>query len=218
MDSILATIGIAIPGSFLGAFLFNKILFAEDSGISLKLLVEYQGMTFLGGFVGGVLIFVLAHRCIFEKRGLLMKHLNVLAPYLVLAQSFGRLGCLCAGCCYGKPTSLILGVRFVKGTPAYNHYGSQKIFPIQLLECFCLLLILFTIYFISLQYKFIAYLFLYGSVRFLLEFLRGDNRGDFVVKYLSPSQCICLIMIFIALVSIIWLTNNQKGRRKLENG
>ena len=55
------------------------------------------------------------------------------------------------------------------------HYG-QKCYPTQLFEVFALLVILITVY--RTKSKFKAYLFLYAVSRFIIEYFRGDDRGD----------------------------------------
>ncbi|UCG56113.1 MAG: prolipoprotein diacylglyceryl transferase [Phycisphaerales bacterium] len=47
------------------------------------------------------------------------KYLDILAIGLMLALTFGRIGCFLNGCCYGKPTSLPWGVRFPYNSFAY---------------------------------------------------------------------------------------------------
>ena len=41
------------------------------------------------------------------------------------------------------------------------------------------------------------YFLCYGVFRFLIEFLRGDNRGGFIIG-LSPSQVISIIGILVS--------------------
>ena len=64
-----------------------------------------------------------------------------------------------------------------------------------------------------LKYKFnynlSLYLISYGIFRFLIEFLRGDERGAFI-KGISPSQFWSIIMIVIGVVLIIISIVNKK--------
>ena len=112
-----------------------------------------------------------------------------MGAYIGLAfQSFGRVGCYCAGCCYGIELA----------------DGSQ--FPVQLVEAgFCFMLLL-TFLIVKPERRwpglplFPVYLITYSVGRFLLEFVRGDsNRGIWI---LSTSQWIALALIALA---IVWL-------------
>jgi phosphatidylglycerol---prolipoprotein diacylglyceryl transferase len=47
--------------------------------------------------------------------------LDVIAIGLMLALSFGRIGCFLNGCCYGKPTDLPWGVRFPPSTLVHRY-------------------------------------------------------------------------------------------------
>ncbi len=213
IDNIIAALGIAIPIGFICAYGFNKIIFATEESFSIENLFEYRGMTFLGGFFGGLLFFVLAHGVMFHSRYLLKKHMNILTPYFIIAHACGRLGCFCAGCCYGKPTQLIIGVSFQTGTPAYLQYGNKKLFPTQLMEFIYLIFILILIRNIYLKYRFVSYLFLYSIGRFILEFFRGDNRGRFWM-FFSPSQIICGIIFLQIIISVVI---KKKYQRSMEN-
>lgn len=75
------------------------------------------------------------------------------------------------------------------------HYG-QKCYPTQLFEVFALLVILITVY--RTKSKFKAYLFLYAVSRFIIEYFRGDDRGD-LFGALSPAQAISISIIIVIL-------------------
>ncbi|MGN1099922.1 MAG: prolipoprotein diacylglyceryl transferase family protein, partial [Christensenellales bacterium] len=42
----------------------------------------------------------------------------------------------------------------------------------------------------------------YGVFRFLIEFIRGDDRGSFIPG-LSPSQTYCIIMLVVGIVMFL---------------
>lgn len=196
MDNLIAILGGVIPSAFLCAFVFNKIILKRDSSTSA--LLQYEGMTFFGGFLGGILLFIVIHRLVFKDYMILKKHLNVLTPYLVLAHSFGRVGCFLAGCCYGKPTETIIGVKFCQGTPAFEQYGDIKILPVQIIEAGILLILCLSLFRIQEKYRFAIYLLSYGSARFILELFRGDYRGT-LFHWSSPSQIICILIVGISI-------------------
>jgi phosphatidylglycerol:prolipoprotein diacylglycerol transferase len=58
------------------------------------------GGSYIGGLLSGVLVFTLYCRW---ARIPLLRAYDQVAPALLLGQAIGRLGCLAAGCCYGRP-------------------------------------------------------------------------------------------------------------------
>ena len=59
------------------------------------------------------------------------------------------------------------------------------------------------------NYKFIVYLFSYGIFRFLLEFLRGDDRGR-LFSWLTPSQGLSIVLWLWGAGLIIYLYKKKK--------
>ena len=57
--------------------------------------------------------------------------------------------------------------------------------------------ILFIVLIIVKRKQFIIYLFSYGTFRFILEFFRGDDRGEFFIVTPSQFLSICLIILGI---------------------
>jgi phosphatidylglycerol:prolipoprotein diacylglycerol transferase len=135
-----------------------------------------------------------------------------------VAQSIGRLGCLAAGCDYGRPTDSALGVVF---TNPLSHDLSGvplgvRLYPTQLFES----LATFLIFGILLWWYrrrtfdgqiFLLYMGLYGMARFFLEFLRGDEDRGFVFGHLlSTSQLIGLLAVATAVG--LWLWRRQRSK------
>lgn len=156
-------------------------------------------ITFLGGLIGGTVCFLLGY-AIFKKRlpENLSKLLQVAPCCITVAHGFGRIGCFFAGCCYGKPTDSWFGVKF-PDLPG-------KVHPTQLYEAI-FLFILFGVLTLLLfrkkgRYTFSVYLTAYGIFRFLIEFLRDDERGAFIAN-LSPSQFWSILLIIIGIVYTI---------------
>ena len=114
--------------------------FFEHMGSKL-LYVIVEWKTFLqdpwsvlgsSGFVvyGGIITGVLAVYVFCKRKHLDFKaYFNLLMPAVALAQGFGRIGCFCAGCCYGRVTTSPLGVEFPVGSLAP---AGVKILPTQL--------------------------------------------------------------------------------------
>lgn len=168
------------------------------------------GATFYGGLVGGVVVFILLF---FGVGGFVFKDnrhakdffkiANSAIPGIVLGHALGRFGCLFAGCCHGAPTDAWYGINMLVSK------GSElvwvKFVPIQLFEAiFLLLLFAFLITFSLLKKELILpfYLIIYGIWRFVIEYFRGDYRGDTFIEVLSPSQLIACILIVVGIALI----------------
>ena len=126
---------------------------------------------------------------------------DCLAPALALGQGIGRWGCFFAGCCYGKPTPLPWGIRF-KDPASLAPLGVQ-LHPVQIYESIGDLLIAGLLW-LMLQRRreahgdiFWLYVLIYGTLRFAMETLRGDDRGP-LHGGLAPSQIIALMAIVIS--------------------
>jgi phosphatidylglycerol:prolipoprotein diacylglycerol transferase len=118
---------------------------------------------------------------------------DLTSPYIAFGLFFGRMGCFLNGCCYGKQTSLLWAVTFPQdGTPKHVH-------PTQLYEAVGALAIFALLYWVIRPAKrmhgqvFGGLLVMYGTLRFLLEFLRDDARGG--LWGLSTSQWLGIPLI-----------------------
>lgn len=157
------------------------------------------GIVFYGGLIGGILGAFLGARIAKTK---LSYYSDSVVPTLPLAHAIGRIGCFCAGCCYGKVTDSWIGMVF-----PYSDLPTSKVIPTQLIECGANLLVFaFLVWFTLRRRKgFITlyvYLIIYGVERFLIEYLRGDEiRGIFGA--LSTSQWISIGLIVAAVVGIV---------------
>ena len=166
------------------------------------------GLVWYGGFIAAAL-------CAFyySKKNRLpyFKYVDILIPYMALAHSFGRLGCLCAGCCFGKPTDLPWGVVFPNGSmvqQAQQSAGlvsltarSLAVHPTQLYEAGAELAMFWLLLLMRRNKRFHGQLFLvwvgsYPALRSTIEMFRGDKeRGVYI---LSTSQYISILVAFAA--------------------
>lgn len=125
---------------------------------------------------------------------------------LAMGHAIGRVGCLGAGCCYGRPTELPWGV-ILGGHPASStpeHLWGVPLHPVQLYEAAASAAIAgFLLYYVLPRIKkgrlragtgFLGYLALYALARFSVEFFRGDDRGGAFLA-LSVSQWISLAVL-----------------------
>ena len=176
-----------------------------------------SGGVFYGGLVGAVIAgFFLMRRYQLPW----WKTADACAPGIAIGNFFGRQGCFAAGCCWGKPTSLPWGVKFselgheITGVPIDQH-----LHPTQLYESFAMLLVFFFLLWLHKRRRFsgqviLAYALLYSIVRFAIEFVRDDPRGDILglttLTGLSTSQMISLVMGVTALILLI--ARNRSSR------
>lgn len=180
------------------------------------------GITFIGGLIGGVIAFFIGWFVYGMKRykGKLIEGLMIAPACIALAHGFGRIGCFFAGCCYGKPTDSWLGVVFPKGSPSYSVFGEGvAVYPTQLFEAIFLFILFGIMAYLLLKkkfrYNFCIYLVGYGIWRFFIEFLRADDRGEFVGS-LSPSQFWSIVMVVLAIPVYIMTKKSFEKKDILE--
>ncbi|MDP8259440.1 MAG: prolipoprotein diacylglyceryl transferase [Candidatus Gygaella obscura] len=162
-----------------------------------ELLFSKGGFVFYGGFIFGLLAAIIFLRI---KRIAFYPVADIVMPYIVLAHAFGRLGCFLNGCCYGVPTTAFYGVRFPADCAAGQIAG--KLVPVQLVSVFVLLVIFWVLTALKKKVNtegliFWLYVFLYSSARFLLEFIRYDDRGTIGIFSVSQVFAICFIVVSI---------------------
>ena len=173
------------------------------------------GLTWYGGMIGAVGYAMV----IFKKEGFpRLKALDLAGLILPMGLFFGRLGCWFGGCCFGLVTDHPLGISFPAWSPAseqqwrdhlltHPSLPSLNVFPTQLMESFgCLLITFFVIGYVNPRKRFDGQVFsisfaLYALLRFVLEFLRADDRG--IYAGLATSQWISLLLL--AFVGVVWV-------------
>jgi len=145
------------------------------------------------------------------------KMADLAAPGIALGQSIARLGCLSAGCCYGKPTHMPWGITFTSQY-AYENVGvplNIPLHPTQIYDAaaaFCLSLFLMR----RLASKHIdgqialEFLALYALARFAIEFYRDDDRGFVLYGLLSTSQFIAILTFLGSVVLYYFLLRRPK--------
>lgn len=138
---------------------------------------------------------------------------DVFAPGIALGHVTGRLGCLAAGCCYGKPATVAWAVTFTNPLAAAN-VGTPlgiALHPTQLYEAAAELLIF--VFLLTTERRghrfagrtFWTYVFMYAVTRYAVEIYRGDPRGV-VFGAMSTSQFISIILAPLAIAMLVWLS------------
>jgi phosphatidylglycerol---prolipoprotein diacylglyceryl transferase len=180
-----------------------------------------------GVFYGGLLGAVLTGYFLMRRYKLpWWKTADVCAPGIAIGNFFGRQGCFAAGCCWGKPTNLPWGVRFtelgheITGVPI-----DVPLHPTQLYESFSMLIVFFFLLWLHKHRRFsgqviLFYALLYSIIRFAIEFVRDDPRGDILgltsMTGLSTSQIISIIVGSSALILLIIRWRNNRAGAKVE--
>ncbi len=168
-------------------------------------VIGSSGFVVYGGIIAGLLFALLYAKL---RKMSFMKYIDLFMPGLSVGQGFGRLGCLMAGCCYGREAHVHeWGIIFPDGcmapagvslipTQVYSSIGNFAIAAILIIvdqatrkkgrtpgSILCL------------------YLLLYGVGRFIIEMFRNDVRGS--VGILSTSQFISIFMVSAAVIIYI---------------
>jgi phosphatidylglycerol---prolipoprotein diacylglyceryl transferase len=142
---------------------------------------------------------------------------DVFAPGIALGHVIGRVGCVFAGCCFGRPTDVPWAITF------HNEYAQQNVgtplgvplHPTQLYEAGAELLILAILLVFEKKGRpfpgrtFWSYLLFYGVSRFIIEFYRGDARG--MVGDFSTSQFVSLILVPLSIIMLVVLGRRAGG-------
>ena len=164
------------------------------------------GLVFYGGFLFAVPVFIWRIR---RWQKPLLEILDVATPALVLAQAVGRLGCLAAGCCYGKSCELGISITFknsLSHAPLHQALHPTQIYhALANLSIFLLIVIVSRIS-VRRGVSVVVYLLLYGALRFTIEFWRGDPRG-FMYGF-STSQLISVGLIISGVM--LWYIKVRK--------
>ena len=172
-DQLVDFSGWSLLGGLVGARVFYVLLHWDWFVSSPQdiLAIWHGGLVWYGGFLGGLVAGWLYLRA---KRLVFLRVVDQFIPFVALGHAVGRIGCFLNGCCYGKPTSSWYGVVF----PGQD----IPVLPTQLVEALGLLflyILLRTLQRPTLLRRpgwiFSCYLIAYGLLRFLMEFLRGDQ-------------------------------------------
>jgi len=177
-------------------------------------LVRSAGV-FYGGLIAAVLV---ALWYLWRHRMPIWTVTDVFAPGIALGHVIGRFGCLFAGCCFGRPTTVPWAITF------HNEFAAQNVgttlnvplHPTQLYEAGAELLILGFLLVFERKGRpypgrtFWAYMLLYAVSRFIIEFYRGDPRG--MVGSFSTSQFVSILLAPLAVVMLVVLARSAGSR------
>ena len=176
-----------------------------------------SGGVFYGGLIAAVVVALIYLR---RHHMPLWTTTDVFAPGIALGHIVGRLGCLLAGCCFGRPATVPWAITFTDPVARAN-VGTPlgiPLHPTQLYEAGAEALIL--LFLLAFERRgrpfpgrtFWTYMLLYGVSRFAVELFRGDRRG-MVFDVLSTSQFVSVLLVPLSIVMLILLSRGLDPKR-----
>jgi len=143
-----------------------------QSNLTVFLALKVAGYALLGAMIAIVLTIFLFTK-LRVRRISFLKVADYIIPFIVLQLAFVRIGCFLNGCCYGKQTVLPWGCTF-QSVPPVSHHPTQIYSMLALLLNF---IIMRHVYKRNLPGGVVLFgsLFIYGFLRFFIEFLRVDS-------------------------------------------
>ena len=226
-----------IPG-LIGARLFYVVqysdrIFARAVTLQQKvwavLSLSDGGLVFYGSIVGGViggLIFC-------QRRSIRPLQLaDVVAPSLFVGLGFGRIGCFLYGCCYGGACSLPWAVRFPPDSATYAAQvnagiikeGVASTTALHPAQIYSSILAFFLAAILTWAFRRRPFeglvtgltLVLYPINRFVLEFIRNDEKGQLGTAF-TISQLISMVLFTAGIILLVWLTlQNGKNTKPIK--
>jgi len=227
---MVAAIAVVLGGQILyGVVRWSSV----RTGISEFLSLSSGGQILYGSVLLTVPALWLFARLLRMQPGSVFDAAAVGAP---LGLVFGRIGCLCGGCCHGAITDLPWAVTYPKvinlegdmiGAPAFMLHlreglipvtagQSLPVHPVQVYEAIAMLVVFLAIFQLWKTRRFMGrlaptFILAYCLVRFVLEFVRVQEH---VLWGLTLAQ---LLSIGIGVMMVIWLVLSRKtiveGRR-----
>jgi phosphatidylglycerol:prolipoprotein diacylglycerol transferase len=163
---------------------------------------------------------------------------DIAVTYIPLGHALGRLGCFLNGCCYGERSEVPWAIPFRRvpmdlsqtpvGSPVYidhcKRFGlsywddawSFPVHPTQLYSLLGLMSIFALLYLLRRKWHpftgFVLplYMVLYGIMRFIVEFYRGDHNPTHFGGVLSDQQVFSVLIVVLGVVFYIYLAKTRR--------
>jgi len=206
LDNLLFVI---VTSTILGARVMYVLLDIKNYIPNLlKIFALWEGgMFYHGGIIGGILG---GYVYVKHKKMPTLKICDSVAPAVALGHSIGRIGCLFAGCCYGKVTSSPLHIVFTH--PQTLAPKNVPLIPTQMYSFLLNFLLFIFLFFKRPRFKgeiFSLYLVYSSLIRFYLEFLRGDWRG-ITIYGVTITHVISVVTFLVGgFLYIVWKRKNS---------
>ncbi len=182
-------------------------------------VIGSEGFVVYGGIITGILtIFVYCR----VKKLEFLKYIDLFATVVPVNQALGRIGCLLAGCCYGKHTESAFSIEFPDGCMAPAHVKLFPSQPVMAAGNFVIFAALTVLYLYTCPrgdkksgryipgFATSLYLMMYSIGRFVIEFFRDDPRGN--VGALTTSQFIAIFTFAAGLALMVFVIKTADGK------
>lgn len=183
-----------------------------------------SGLVFYGGLLGGSLAAIVYLKW---RRIPLASAGDIAMPYVALAHGIARIGCFLNGCCWGTPSEMPWAVRYPSGTWVFRRHvesgliekTAEAAYPVHPTQLYAVLGLLIIFFVLRAVYKrphptglvMLLYFLLYGGLRFVLEFFRGDSArpvfGMTVSQVIAGGLVLASVGLWVLLQYSVW----QKG-------
>ncbi|RKY42607.1 MAG: hypothetical protein DRP85_02420 [Candidatus Makaraimicrobium thalassicum] len=198
-----------VYASLLGGKLLSMLLYWQSlsqQGYTLRQMFAVSGYASLGSLSFEILALA-AFVKVRIRRISFLKVADYYAPFLILGQAFMRIGCFFNGCCYGIPTDLPWGCVFPDVSSAPRH-------PTQLYNSIALFLNFFLMRYIYKKnprpgITLFSSLFMFGTLRFFIEFLRVDSIPVFGIITLAQVTLLGIAGISVLAVLTILILKKR---------
>ena len=202
-DGALDAAMAGVFGGLAGAKLIWALEHMGREGPFLDLLFSRGGLSWFGGFAGGVGSGIVMLRW---RRLSILRVLAAATPALAIGHAIGRIGCFLVGDDYGVPSTLPWAMAFPEGLPP----TTTPVHPTQLYETLALL----PVAWLLVRWRragrpdrFVlgAYLVSTGLIRFAIEFLRWRQPlvGPFAVAHVAAAA------VVIAGVTLLYASSGE---------
>ncbi len=205
-DDVMNFVIFSVLGGIVGARLYYVLFNWESYSQDLREIIKiwHGGLAIHGGILGGTLVgwwVIRRHRLPFWKMA------DIVAPSIILGQTFGRFGNFMNGDAHGVPTTMPWGIVF----PPTSIAGSDPRFPpgsplhpamlYEMVLNFCIFLLLWKIRTRPWKdgFVFCLYLILYSAGRFIVSFFRADSLmlGPFRMAHIMSLLLIAVAGFFV---------------------
>ncbi len=193
-----------ILGAILGARFFYILFNIQDFISNPLAIIQFWkgGLVFFGG---AILSIAIGWWYLRRKKQPFWSWTDAFAPGIAAGQALGRVGCLMAGCCYGKPSQAPWAITFKN--PDSLAPLHLPLHPTQIYHSLAGLITFIALLVLKPYLKkdgqlFSFFLVFYGIFRVTIEFFRGDFRD-----YLGPlsiTQWGAILMALFGLTILLY--------------
>src|SRR5271165_937320 len=208
-----------LAGAKLFMFLFDWRIYWNKPGEIFTLSTLRAAGVYQGGFLVALLVAILYMR---HTRLPILPTCDVFSPGIAIAHAIGRVGCLAAGCCWGRETHVPWAITFTS-PDAYNMSGTPLfvgLHPTQIYESIANLLLFGFLYWRIRRSHFAGeifawYLTLYSMARFVIEFYRVHEQGTYANLSLTQWIALATLLCGAGLLMYGYTMTQTPARTKL---